>query len=471
VPEAEAVEAEVIAVNVANISYTPISASKSASRAATFRYILRQILRSPLKSSLIVAAALFFVVSLGWLSYTIGFTETEIDRLWNETIINAEIITSPDNEGIVTGLQQIFTQAPISPQSVNLLLYSEYVLNYYVEALWVYGFLSSETSRENIVYSNEYWWFYTDLLFGISNIYGFIEENTRNAADDAMGILGEDLQISFAPGFIGADFAYSGDAVPALVRPEFLVERGYSPGDFLLLDHPEITVKIIDTFEGGLSRAINRFGESRNAVVVPLAALQHHADGTVWHGRGGMWSQGNLSYTTARININPTKNRDLQGLQDHMTSPLASNHISPLIGSIALELLVHDDILHNVIGSMEQNLTLLHLLYPIATTAAVIISAAISLLMMLQNAKSAAIMRILGKTKVTSQVTLCAEYVILCTIGAGMGLTFLLAIGTSAQANPLPPTALHLISTLIGATLGVIILNNKTPMEMLQVRE
>ena len=61
-----------------------------------------------------------------------------------------------------------------------------------------------------------------------------------------------------------------------------------------------------------------------------------------------------------------------------------------------------------VVIPMEQNLSLLKLLYPVAIVLSAIMGLGLLLLLMLQNAKVVAIMRVLGTSKNKSRTTLCA---------------------------------------------------------------
>ncbi|MDR2167658.1 MAG: hypothetical protein LBE35_07405 [Clostridiales bacterium] len=315
---------------------------------------------------------------------------------------------------------------------------------------------------------------------GVSDLYGFIENNTRTGVDDALGVIGENIEITFAPGYSAENFVFGGgyDPVPVVVRASFLEEHGYNLGDYLLylsLDNPPIAVKVIGYFEHGLSRAVNTFasdmiGEERSVVVMPLNALVYYS-----HDAAELefenWDLGGLLYKTVRITLNTARNREIDSFYEMIEPVLLSNNLGRHFGSVPLELLMDDSELRNAIEPMEQNLALLQLLYPVALAAAVVLSIGLSLVLMLQNIKTAAIMRILGKTKTSSQLMLCAEQILICIVGVMLGLATLAIIGVPAlETTPLMLAGLYFAGATLGSIIGALTITTKTPLELLQAR-
>jgi ABC-type antimicrobial peptide transport system permease subunit len=121
---------------------------------------------------------------------------------------------------------------------------------------------------------------------------------------------------------------------------------------------------------------------------------------------------------------------------------------------------------------MEQNLSLLKLLYPVAIVLSAIIGLGLSLLLMLQNAKVAAIMRVLGTSKKKSRTTLCAEQTVVCLLGLAIGLVVLAILGWGfGFASSLFLAWIYLAGTSIGTVVGTTIVTNRPPLELLQVKE
>ena len=63
--------------------YTPSSLS---------RFVLQHVLRSRLKSFLTLAIALGFMLAAGWIRQTMELSQLEVERLYNTTVVEADII-------------------------------------------------------------------------------------------------------------------------------------------------------------------------------------------------------------------------------------------------------------------------------------------------------------------------------------------------------------------------------------------
>ena len=125
-----------------------------------------------------------------------------------------------------------------------------------------------------------------------------------------------------------------------------------------------------------------------------------------------------------------------------------------------------------VVIPMEQNLSLLKLLYPIAIALSAIIGFGLSLLLMLQGAKVAAIMRVLGTTRAKSRATLCTEQAVVCLFGLVLGLAVLAAMGWGfGFVSSLGLAAVYLAGAATGSVAGAVVVTNRPPLELLQVKE
>jgi len=455
------------------LSSEPLRKSRMGTWRASLRHGLRHILRSPVKTGLAAALALLFVFSLGWLDDTIHFTEAEIERLWTETRICAELIPIPQEDFEETA----WWPSMISPASWDLMLASGFVTEAYLEG-FVFG----------------HWLSYIQRFVGVSNLEGFIAENTKTAMDEHLGVACDDIEIEFALGFGPEDFVYvPGRPVPMLISRYFLEihedEQGYVfemgeafPFYRAILDFVDwgmhfafgtVTVEtqgiIIGVYDGGLQRGVLRLGRP---AVVPMDAFYYLADRNQWfHPEGGLLQTERPTYMTARFVVDSTRNRDLDELREFVEASLEQNFLGRMFGQQPLELVLDDSVIHNVIIPMERNLSLLRVLYPIAIGAAFVLSLGLSLLTMLQSAKNAAIMRVLGKTKGNAQFALIAEQLIVCVVGAGVGLLIMPLLSVALGLVALSFAGLYLAGALVGSFIGAVVISAKTPLELLQVRE
>jgi len=118
---------------------------------------------------------------------------------------------------------------------------------------------------------------------------------------------------------------------------------------------------------------------------------------------------------------------------------------------------------------------LLATLFPIAVTAAILIGATAPLLVIIQSAKEAAIMRILGTTKKRTRCILAFEQILLCVIGlicAAGGLAVYNA-GLFAESTPLLAVCgvLYLLGGAAAALAASVSVTSRKVLELLQVRE
>jgi len=229
--------------------------------------------------------------------------------------------------------------------------------------------------------------------------------------------------------------------------------------------------QIIGVFDGGLERAINRFGEYTPLYVIPFQSHRAVFSGQLpFHGGILSWGTYYPTLLTARFTIDPARNRDIDQFRDLVTPALSSNNLGAQ-GLFPLQLHVDDDVIHNVILPMEQNLSLLRVLYPIAIGVAFLLAFGLSLLTMLQNAKNAAIMRVLGKPKLASQVMLCTEQLMIFISGALIGVLILVITGSFLGITHLLLAGVFVSGTVIGSIIGALIISMRAPLNLLQVRE
>jgi hypothetical protein len=427
---------------------------------SVLRHGFRHIVRSPVKTGLAVVLAMLFVLSLGWLNDTIHFTENEIERLWNETEITAEIVRIID---------------PFDFEEVNL-HWPAYIAPATWDSVLATGFVT-ESYREALSTS------YMHFLLGISHLEGFIEENTKTPLDEQLGIFCDDIEIEYAPGFGAEDFVFTqGLPTPIFVQRSFLEEYEATPGETINFISYDINnmfqvnyATIIGVLDGGLRRGVNRF--DTHVFVMPMPALYYHAQG-YWlfdeeNEEMGMWGMqtGRPPYLTVRFISNPARNRELSLLRELTETTLAQNYLGRFMGSIPLEMLLDDDVIENVILPMERNLSLLRVLYPIAIGSAFVLALGLSLLIMLQNAKNAAIMRVLGKAKGASRTALCMEQLIVCLTGVILGFAAMLLVGVTFGLTLLALAGVYFAGAAMGSLIGAFVITAKAPMELLQVRE
>jgi len=111
-------------------------------------------------------------------------------------------------------------------------------------------------------------------------------------------------------------------------------------------------------------------------------------------------------------------------------------------------------------------------MYPIAIILAVAIGAAMSMLLMTQMAKNAAIMRVLGTSRFRTIKILCAEQLIVCFVGLVVGTAALVFFSLGFGPAQLVLLAMFYFGgAAVGSVVGAIMIAGRAPLDLLQVRE
>jgi hypothetical protein len=132
-----------------------------------------------------------------------------------------------------------------------------------------------------------------------------------------------------------------------------------------------------------------------------------------------------------------------------------------------------DEELLAVVEPMEQNLSLMERLYPITVLISGIIGGVLCLLLVLNQAKETALLRMLGVGKTNIRTMQLGQILLLSVIGLILGFILLIAVrGIEAVQWSVGVAALvYLAGAFLGALLGSNQVVGKSPMELLQVKE
>ena len=462
----------------------PIVRSFSGRVKSALRHHFRHILRAPVKTALVLGMALMFIVALGWLDATIHFTESEIERLYATTPVTGEVVDADarlDNEAI--GGHRI----PMT--SFRWLLDSGFVEDYYyTQHVIEWGLFPSIElpggvtldwnifSRAGIVPAPVP---ATDIVKTFSCWDRFVYESSCHAA---FGVgLGNAFDVTFAPGFSAADLVADARTAPqyvivheSLLERDLLVYRGgitpYDPsihhghliqqrlslGDMAYLGHAvqpnAIPVKIIGVYSGGHPRSAYFAG--RGLVLMPA---RHD------------WG---LHMSSLVFTIRQDKIAYLDEFESYMAENFVQEirHTPHWTEYFNHAIVLHDAELRMVVTPLRENLNLLQMLYPVARGLSFVIALGLCLLLMLQNLKNAAILWVLGKPRYKTRFNLCAEQLAVCVAGLVPGFVIVLLMGVGVTTAGLL-IGIYLAGALIGTVAGVVVITQKAPMELLQVRE
>ena len=442
----------------------------------------RDIARSPVKSAALAAIALLAVLSLCRLSEAIGHADMEIRRLNSSIPVNASIGRRNSSDSAP------FRQSGnlISPWAVSGVLGSGHVKDVYLEAAhewsvampltegtgmpsgWVElagldassAMMDNEGAFEGILATGD-----LEMLM-IRNSRSFVDEIPGVERQLADGSPVGDMAIEFAPGHDASYFAFSeGSPIPIILSEETMRARGLSLGDnaFIAYAIPTTENWRILTWQSWLGRQATVIGSHnrnvlshrlRDAAIVPIAALE------------GMLGR-ETGYTALEFTLDTMSGTPLSEIREFLEDVVSDARAGWAVMSVT----VHDEELKAAVGSMEKSLSLLRYLYPITAAASAIIGFGLSMLLMHQKSREAAIMRSLGSSKRKVAFIYTTSSVLLSVAGAlaaSAAAAFSGSIGIGAASLL---SGAYLASALAGSLTGAVLITRRPPLELLQVKE
>lgn len=412
------------------------------------RYVLHHILRSPLKSLLTLVIALGFVLAAGWIQQTMENSRLEVDHLYDTFEVEADLLKTSSTTKELGDMGDGFMYR----KTIDDVLASDYVKRSILEADTVWFRMKREGSSREIDPENHF------------RVYAFDSQETFYAGlanpDSLKFIAGWDMD-RFVKTWTQAEIRSEG--LPAIFPTTLLEQFDLNPGEMVQITGLGYSYNciIIGQYTGGLettnatikANSLNTKGGAY--ILIPLSLLES-LEGS------------RLTYTVAQFVLDPSRNRELSQFKADMEEVLN------LYGG-EIRLVIWDEELRIVVAQLEKNISLLEVLYPVVIGVSVLVGAGLCFLLLLQATREAAILRILGTTRSSVRLALFIEPVILSMIGViiSLGITSLLwsTTGQVPIGSLLASAGLYLLGALIGSISGAIIVTNKKPLELLQVKE
>ncbi|MBP3520280.1 MAG: hypothetical protein J6J87_02920 [Oscillospiraceae bacterium] len=430
-----------------------MSAGKKASGGLTGRYVLCHTLRSPGKSLLCLALTVVFLLGLMLIRVSTVRSENELEHLYTTTEVKLEIIKSGAGNGS-DGNGAVFRS------TVDDLEDTGFIGHRYVEGLWKNAFLTRLDAQGKLVDKGR---FSTGnvVLYGIEYPQEFFTlHNLRG-------------EITYFEGWDESAFLQSREdwkgrnpasywTWPVVIPQSLYEEFQMAEGDMLQVEIVEADPLSVDkkSYLTDLT-VIGTHSCDTNAVLFPLLSLQ---------GVNGV----DLRYDQVILTIDPAKNRQLDEFRTMAADIIAGGGTVPLIT------IYWDQELRQAIAPMEQVISFMKALYPVTLALSFIVAAGIAVLLSLLSAKEAAILRVLGNSKMTCRVTLCLQTILPCIAGLVLGhlgagaMAYLMLPAEQAAGLMIPAlgrAGLYLLYTVLGAVGASAVMTSKNPLELLQVKE
>ena len=492
-----------------NISELPQSMANR--RRGMSRNTRRRIYRTPLKSILMASVAFLSVIAFGWLQNAINENDAEIERLWTTTIVEGEIhSTISESDQVYTEMKHV-----VAPPTVDQILETGFVDEVYLEMgyeLAYYVLPLPDGSFPEDAFSG---WSWDELydqmrhrLFAVSDLDVLVERNTdlydEFGRQRRFSIYGGGtlypihqmrvipLEFTFQEGFDPAVFnrGHHYDfnmTIPVLLPEEMMERHELELGGRIFISHPfheripehpfitpprhegedpiwslvrrwVITGEIVGMYTGEIHQPF-----AHHAIILPYGIVPSIRDALPRRQVGRV-----SNYNTVRIFMNTDMNRETEEFREIMEH-LIRRHRGP----VHLTFTLWDEELLYVVRQLEQNLALLHLLYPIVLVVSLLIGVGLSLLLMFQNMKDAAVMRMLGVTKTQARSRLIREQMMIIGVGLLLGAGGLIFIvnGIHVDVRSILYICLYFIAGVVGSTIGAVMITNREPLELLQVKE
>lgn len=397
--------------------------------------IVRHIFRSRSSTVLVLIVAVVFIFTLGWISQSIRHTSRNVEKLYENISVDAQILKRNSRSVVVKPVY-------IAGSVVDAIIDTGYVKKSRLAAVSVDAHLWDVEENDR---------FSTFTLCGITGM-------DTLTVEEAPGVLYsfEKSEVIYADGWddslFSMEYPMEEETYPIVV-PESIMDRfQVNLGDRLLIeaDSRQATALIAGMYTGEF---INLNSLRGDMVLMPHCLMQR-------------LHKGSLSYEIAEFTLDPRMNRDLQMFREEVKKIVENDYQS----QCPITLKIWDEELRKVVEPMEQNLRLMKILYPIAQLVVMLAGGMVSLLLLLQNAMTAAILRVLGIPAKNVRRMLGAEQIVLGVGGILAGI-LLCVILNKWNIGLLVSVALYLVGLLIGTGIGSVAVTRKKPLELLQVKE
>ncbi len=446
-------------------SAAPVRPAKRTLGAAhTLRFVGCYIRHSKVKSLLVLLLAVLFTVGLAAIRLSILNSGARMDELYNTVSVEMSLMPKNSSDYVMGG--------GFAPQkTINEIEDTGFAKGVYLEGQCALMRIRREDLFLEDSYSGE-----TRSAPRDGEIVQSSESGSAArmlSFDDLDEFLstgsGPEVEISYHDGWDAGMFAKDwsgGDALP-VVMPEFLYEALHIPADgrialdVLWEDVATFNVHLVEvagTYTGTLT--ISKWGDSAPCLLAPASVM----DAVM---------QGHTAYSTARFTLDPAWNRELD------TVRTAAEEITqaPGAGLIPLRPMVWDEELKQAVEPLENSIRLMEMLFPVALALSLLAALGVSALLILTEAREAAIMRVLGTTKLRSRIILSLQVIFMVLAGLMIGLAVSFAwagsmgvawatMGLSALC-----AAAYLLCAAAGSAAGAVIVTNRPPLELLQVKE
>lgn len=415
------------------------------------RFVWRHIARSRLKSALSILLAAVFTVGLAAIRLSIVSSEKKVTNLYDTTVVEFDITKDEKNE-ILHPRYNAKNDGFITVKVVEAIRETGFIQD---------AFLVGGNTAVVFPYEGE-WSVGQPVPVGDASptrlavrSFDDLAEYTERSRDRlSITYLGNWDDNLFSMDW--SEFADDSQKLFPVVLPMYLyVAYGFQPGDTIGVSFGGSRLCAVAGYYSGSVSGLNA------PLLMPNSAVD-------------VMTGDKMLYAGATFFLDPARNRDLSQFRTAL-----DGIIDKTKGKLTLRAVVRDDELRQAVEPLEDSIVLMKLLYPVVLALSLLVAAGIAVLFVMTSAKEAAIMRVLGTSKLRSRVMLALQTAFTSAAGLLIGLAGVLAytgrtrpellaglVGASALC-----AMLHLLAAIIGAAASSTAVTSKNPLELLQVRE
>lgn len=426
------------------IPQAQISKKHRGGGAALARFTLRHALRSPVRTALYLCTALLFGISLAVIQQNLSQASSQIDALYETVQVTAEVVKTNPTASVNDGSGE---NGFIAQETIDQLLDTGFFSDYYAEAQKNNAILSLILPNQSgkVLHSVE-----KLVLLMPSDEAKFLSQE------------GNSIEIEYFTGYDGSIFSQENygetnelglpaHALPVILPRELYESWNPSGGSNFVLGCRDTignpTVRIAGVYDGTYVNA--------GAILMPAGVAQ-------WIGVAS------LSYTKANFEVDRAKNRELPQLLAEADEIVSD----PMAGSLPLSFLLWDEELREAIGPLNENVEVLELLYPLVLLLSALTAAGLTALLLVQRTKTAALLRVIGVSRIQARWMLGTELLLPALLGECIVVLALLNLFPMVSAGSMAEgAAIYILGAIVGALLGVYMVTRKRPLELLQVKE
>ena len=422
------------------------AAGRSLGAAHVLRFVWRHIARAKVKTALAVLLAAGFMAGMASIRIAIADSIVRVDELYDNTIVEMELV----QDGSVNSATEYRRGSSsisnyISADAVNAVRDTGFIRD---------GYLEGAIAASVFLYDGE--WVRgqsVSLSSGLTNVtvryFNDLEES--GIKPTMVYHTGWDGSL-FSQDWAALDGETPDDA-PALfpvVLPKTLYEEfGIQEGD------------TIGVYCGGFRLCEVAGYYSGNTALMPCSAVETMAGNK-------------MAYSKAQFTLDPSQNRQIDQFQAAVDEIIAGTK-----SLLPLRMVVWDEELRYTVSPLEDSIALMELLYPVVLVLSLLVAAGIAVLFVMTSAKEAAIMRVLGTSRLRSRVMLALQTAFTSLGGLVVGLLGVLAYTARTRpdlfANLVGASefcaVLYLLAAIVGSAASASVVTGRNPLELLQVKE